>query len=198
MAYFYTDADNYSIEQKIECLEQVISNLCGRFDGFEEKLLKFETLLKEIIKGSLENIECEDSTNTDVFDKYPNSISPQEFVSIGYCGQPEGPGFDEINITEEPGIRSLYEIRKIDTSHALFFPLEDKLSRFRNNSASLLLPVCDIDGDITECQAIVVVKGNYGTLELEDKWEKNIDFYSNSYSYSHFCLAKKCIENTKN
>lgn len=189
MPNFYSDSEKLSLEQQIVCLDQAISRLCDRFDQFESILF----LIKDAVEKS-----AKDSTtvNNDVHvfpmvevpsgihveDEQPvgniNAKSDMATI-IGYCGQPEGPGFDNASITTEKGIRSLYEIRITDNAHAYFFPLEDKLLRFRNNASSLLLPVCTIEGDITECQGFTINETEYGQLELDDS--------------GYWKVLKKCI-----
>ena len=169
MANFYTDSDNYSIEQKIDCLDRVISILCNRFDNFEAILLEIKNFLEEKY-GSMDSSLVDDlqpTVNQTPISEVENEDAPSK-ITVGFCGQPDGPGFDDTSITEERGIRSLYEIRKIDSTHATFLPMSDKLSRFRNNVTSLLLPVCDVEGDISECNDIIIENEDWGELLLED------------------------------
>ena len=175
MANFYSESEHLTLEEKIECLDSVISKLCDRFDKFEETLLEIKALLQE----PKSNIPIKEEES-------PSPMIESNHIeggggTIGYCGQPDGNGFDNASITEEKGIRSLYEIRKTDDTHAVFLPLEDKLSRFRNNATSLLLPVCEIIGDISECPTFSIQSEDYGLLELEDM--------------NYWKVIKKCIIN---
>ena len=178
MANFFTESEHLTLENKIECLDGVIAKLCDRFDGFEAILLDIKSLLEE--KKAVHSVDASPPLHIDPTTKVDNN----GIVTIGFCGQPEGPGFDNASITEEKGIRSLYEIRKTDATHAYFFPLEDKLSRFRNNATPLLLPVCTINGDITDCSTFIVKDDEYGLLVLEDG--------------NYWKVYKKCIINCVN
>lgn len=161
MDNFYSESEMISLKQKIDILSQSISVLCDKLDGLKDILLEIKDIQQKYASAAVDELPVHPLP-------IDTSNQREEKFVVGFCGQPEGPGFSDADLTDQKGIRSLYQILKTDATHAMFFPLIDKLSRFRNNPTSLLLPVCDIDGDITECQKIIVDREGFGELELVD------------------------------
>lgn len=198
MGNFFDKSEKLTIEEKIDILGNMLDRLCNRVDELEECVKQMQD---DFQKANEEIKECcEESTQVTIHKQHsarkaklnnevrmkektenhkpvPSSgqyvFDSSKVVKNCYCGSPDGCGFYDDNCTSSVGIRSLYTFLLIDSLHAYFYPLTDKMPRFRNNAISLLMPVCDIDGDITECETFIVNAENYGFMELKDGeyWE---------------------------
>lgn len=109
------------------------------------------------VPASAESVAA--SSDTDVIQSYP--FKSQEY----YFSTPSSKGFEMGNNLDSPA-RALYQIRTISDSSAEFFPLVEKMLRFRVSPESLLLSVCDVQGDIMTCSSLNV--DSPGTLIKED------------------------------
>lgn len=203
MKNIFDESENLSLEERITILSDMINGLCDRFDRFERILLKIEDSIS-VDNLRLKEQECISTSSDDGVDRMQkqswgmlqvendtknvssevsfaeeNNASEPFSSQIRYCGQPAGCGFEIDDITEEKGIRSLYVIELIDGNTALYYPLEEKIVRFKNSLTSLFMPVCDIDTDLLDCESFEVEKENYGILTLEDG--------------SYWKVVKKCL-----
>lgn len=91
---------------------------------------------------------------------------------LAYYGAPSGSGFEESSQLQSSSVKCLYVIQKTSETTALFYPLPEKLSRFKMNPNPLFHIVCDPVGDILNANYLEFTEEDYGTLEYENGYWK--------------------------
>lgn len=91
---------------------------------------------------------------------------------IAYYGAPSGSGFEESSQLQSSSVKCLYVIQKISETNALFYPIPEKLSRFKMNPNPLFTIVCDSVGDILSANSLEFTEEDYGMLEYENGYWK--------------------------
>jgi len=94
-----------------------------------------------------------------------------------YFGAPSGNGFEDSSQLPSSSVKCLYVIQKKSETQACYYPIPEKLSRFKMNPNSLFNIVCIPVGDISEASSIEFTEDDYGEL-----------FYENGY----WKVIKKC------
>lgn len=91
---------------------------------------------------------------------------------IAYYGAPSGCGFEESSQLQSSSVKCLYVIQKTSETNALFYPIQEKLSRFKMNPNTLFNIVCESVGDILNANSIEFTEKDYGMLEYESGYWK--------------------------
>ena len=128
----------------------------------------------------LEN-ETMQTTESSIKPKVVEDVSPTFSVisqddcpkyEIAYYGAPSGSGFEESSQLQSSSVKCLYVIQKTSETNALFYPIQEKLSRFKMNPNTLFNIVCESVGDILNANSIEFTEEDYGTLEYENGYWK--------------------------
>ena len=91
-----------------------------------------------------------------------------------YFGAPSGNGFEESSQLPFSSVKCLYVILKKSDTKACYYPIPEKLSRFKMNPNSLFNIVCNPVGDISEASSIEFTEDDYGELLYENGYWKVI------------------------
>lgn len=163
--------------EQLECLHQIsetagllsrqLGNLVELFQtGASEPNLDNDTQQETIdIQGLPAQNEVDKTTENIV---YPPM----------YFGAPSGNGFEDSSQLPLSSVKCLYVILKKSETKACYYPIPEKLSRFKMNPNSLFYLVCLAIGNIEDATNITIEEKDYGELE-----------YSNGY----WKVVKKCI-----
>lgn len=89
-----------------------------------------------------------------------------------YFGTPSGNGFEDSSQLQSSSVKCLYVILRKSGIYARYYPLPEKLSRFKMNPTLLLTPVCTVVGEITEALSIEFTEDDFGELEYENGYWK--------------------------
>lgn len=155
-------------KEKIECIRQ-IAETAGLLS---QQLSNFANLLEN---------EITQSTESSIETKLVQEVSPNNSVptkddhtkyETAYFGAPSGSGFEESSQLQSTSVKCLYVIQKTSETNALFYPIPEKLSRFKMNPNPLFHIVCDSVGDILNANSLEFTEEDYGTLEYENGYWK--------------------------
>lgn len=101
-----------------------------------------------------------------------NVVEDQVLYSPMYFGAPSGNGFEDSSQLPSSSVKCLYVILRESETQARYYPLPEKLSRFKMNTASLFSPVCTAVGDISEASSIEFTEDDFGELEYNSGYWK--------------------------
>lgn len=161
-------------KEQIECIRQ-ISETAG--------------LLSRQL-GNLANLFQEDTSDTSTSGyKQQETITAQPISSMAeteavvesqvlyspiYFGAPSGNGFEDSSQLPSSSVKCLYVILKKSETQACYYPMPEKLSRFKMNPNSLFNIVCIPVGDLSEASSIDFTEDDYGELIYENGYWKVI------------------------
>lgn len=157
--------------EQLECLHQIsetagllsrqLGNLVELFQtGASEPYLNNDTQQETIdIQGLPTQNELDKNTENIV---YPPM----------YFGAPSGNGFEDSSQLPLSSVKCLYVILKKSETRACYYPIPEKLSRFKMNPNSLFNIVCIPVGDISEASSIEFTEDDYGELLYENGYWK--------------------------
>lgn len=163
-------------KEQLECLRQIseTADLLSRQLG--NLVLLFQTDSSE--PSSNGDIQMETSgIHTQQNQNDIETISENTVYSPMYFGAPSGNGFEDSSQLPSSSVKCLYVIQKKSETQACYYPIPEKLSRFKMNPNSLFNIVCVSVGDISEASSIEFTEDDYGEL-----------FYENGY----WKVIKKC------
>lgn len=89
-----------------------------------------------------------------------------------YFGSPSGSGFEESSQLPPSSVKCLYVIQRTSETTAVYYPMPEKLTRFKMNPNPLFNTVCVSVGDISKASSIEFDKDDYGELEYENGYWK--------------------------
>ena len=91
-----------------------------------------------------------------------------------YFGAPSGNGFEDSSQLPSSSVKCLYVILKKSETQACYYPIPERLSRFKMNPNSLFNIVCIPVGDISEASSIEFSEDDYGELLYDNGYWKVI------------------------
>lgn len=100
-----------------------------------------------------------------------SQVSP---ISVRYCSVVSGSGFDNADLSEIKGIRSLYVIELLTDNTARYYPIAESAKRLINNRIEVLDPLCDADNDIG-LEDFHILQDDYGLLRLDNSNRWNVE-----------------------
>lgn len=161
------------MNKRLECLRQIAETAALLGQQFGN--------LAEIINEEISNLSEKDSIKQDEENDYSNSaqidserVAEKTFYPLMYFGAPSGNGFEESSQLQSSSVKCLYILQKTSETTARFYPIKEKLSRFKMNPNSLFCLVCSAIGDFTESSAMEFTEDDYGELEYNEGYWKVI------------------------
>lgn len=180
MEMFFDNPDMLAVLQQMEriLLEDLEERrkfetvLMERLSKIEEQLkpkaVIGKSLADVVVAQACENEEIEDTDQSPATG--PVEVEKPSFISqtLYFSGPSGGKFLKGYETGSRDNSKSLYTLITQSADKAVFYPLTERLARFRNNVNSLLAPVCDIAGNIQECISIEVEEKDYGKLAWQD------------------------------
>ena len=161
-------------KEQIDCIRQ-IAETAGLLNQQLSKLAD----LSEVDSYASGNTPKSHNREVELFVNQIDSIyAEREKYPLMYYGAPSGNGFEESSELPAASAKCLYVIQKTSENTAKFYPIPEKLPRFKMNPNSLFNLVCMAVGNIEDATYITTEEKDYGELE-----------YSNGY----WKVIKKCI-----
>lgn len=156
-------------KEQIECIRQISETaglLSQQLSNFAD-LFQIETNQTETKSDPQEEaMHLPDSSNTSI-----NGTEGREYPLM-YYGAPSGSGFEESSQLQPSSVKCLYIIQRISETSAYYYPIPEKLSRFKMNPNPLFNVVCISVGDISEASTIEFNEDDYGELVYENDYWK--------------------------
>ena len=148
------------ISETADLLSRQLSNLADLFQIEESQTEGKSEVRREVLE--VQNASSGSAIDTEEKKHYP----------IMYFGAPSGSGFEEGSQLQPSSVKCLYIIQQTSEIKALYYPIPEKLSRFKMNPNPLFNVVCDSVGDISEASSIEFTEDDYGELEFENGYWK--------------------------
>lgn len=139
-------------------LSQQLRNFADLLEKEMSETDNYSKEMQSVGDVSLKNSSIEDNTRK----KYETA----------YFGAPSGSGFEESSQLQSSSVKCLYVIQRTSETNAIFYPIPEKLSRFKMNPNPLFNIVCESVGDILNASSIEFTEEDYGTLEYDNGYWK--------------------------
>ena len=154
----------------LDCLRQIAETaaLLGQQFGNLADIIQEDIALSE--KDSINNSDSNDPSQST--QNGMQQISEKISYPLMYFGAPSGNGFEESSQLQPSSVKCLYIIQKTSETTAIFYPLIEKLSRFKMNPNSLFSLVCTAIGDISDSSSMEFTEDDYGELEYSEGYWK--------------------------
>lgn len=159
-------------KEQIECMQQIAetAGLLSRQLGNFAELFKVD--VNDVAKSGNKQQESNMVPTPPNMVEVENIVESQVLYPPMYFGAPSGNGFEDSSQLPSSSVKCLYVILRKSDTQARYYPLPEKLSRFKMNAASLFTPVCTAVGEVSEASSIEFTEDDYGELEYDSGYWK--------------------------